>query len=259
MRPEHPKPSSPRPLIGITVGTERERADDLKIAANYLRAIDQAGGAPVLVPPVEPEALEAILSRLDGIVLPGGPDVDPAAYGAVRHPQTRPNRDLDRLELAVARRAVLSNRPILGICRGQQLVNVALGGTLVQHLTGHVRQPGWALKWPRPPEPSHHMRVAPDSRLAAMLGTTDLVVNSFHHQAVLEPGAALRPVAWAPDGTVEALESTRHPWLVTVQFHPEEMVARHLPSRRLMAAFVEACVRSAGGLAAVPPAAACAG
>jgi putative glutamine amidotransferase len=128
---------------------------------------------------------------------------------------------------------VRSEVPTLGICRGEQLLNVALGGSLVQHIEGHTQgEPRDAL--------THGLRLEPTSRLAHALGTTDTHINSHHHQALARLGRGLRAVAWAPDGTVEGVESTEHPWLLAVQFHPEDLVSKHEPSRRIFQAFVEA-------------------
>jgi putative glutamine amidotransferase len=206
----------------------------LRLRATYVRAVELAGGAPVLVPSSEPETLAAILERLDGIVFPGGPDVDPAVYGQPRHRKTEVNAGLDAIELPAARWAVHSDVPVLGICRGQQLINVALGGSLAQHIEQHVQLASRHKL-------SHPVRVQSDSRLANVLGTSQLEVNSFHHQAVDRLGVGLRALAWSPDGVIEALESTEHPWLVCVQFHPEDLVDAHAPSQRLFDAFVAAC------------------
>jgi putative glutamine amidotransferase len=225
--------SNSRPLIGLTIGPERAGSTDLSFRLAYVRAIESSGGAPVLLPPTGPEAMLAILERLDGIVLPGGADIDPAEYGAAPHAKTQVNRDLDRLELGVARWAVGADRPVLGICRGQQVINVALGGTLTQHLDPRQHPIGRHA--------NHPLRIQPESRLAEILSTDDVQVNTRHHQAVERLGAGLEAVAWAPDGTVEALESTGHRWLVAVQFHPEDLVEEHIPSQRLFAAFIAAC------------------
>jgi hypothetical protein len=130
-----------KPLIGITVGPRDEGSPYVQTRSSYVHAVEVAGGLPVLIPPVGPDALEALLERLDGIMFPGGADVDPAEYGEVRQPKTEVVSELDRLELAVAHWAVQSDIPTLGICRGQQVLNVALGGSLIQHLDDH-RQPG---------------------------------------------------------------------------------------------------------------------
>ena len=225
-----------RPLIGLTVGPEAEGSAYLRLRSTYPRAIEQAGGVPVLIPPLADRSLDALLSALDGLVLPGGADVDPGYYGEARQERTEVNSSLDRLELAASRWAVASGLPTLGICRGQQVLNVACGGKLLQHIDHH-----------RQGEPRdrlvHALEVRAGSRLAEILGSTHIEVNTNHHQAVHADalGADLRPVAWSPDGVVEGLEGETHPWLLAVQFHPEDLVDFHAPSQRLFAAFVAAC------------------
>jgi putative glutamine amidotransferase len=224
-----------RPLIGVTIGPEAEGSGYLRLRSTYPRAIEQAGGVPVLIPPLRDASLRDLLEKLDGLVLPGGADVDPAYYGEARQERTDVNAGLDALELSVARWALASDVPTLGICRGQQVLNVAAGGKLVQHIDQHRQgEPRDRL--------THALEVDPASRLADILGTR-LEVNTHHHQAVRPDalGAGLRPVAWSPDGIVEAVESEAHPWLVAVQFHPEDLVAFHAPSQRLFAAFVQTC------------------
>jgi putative glutamine amidotransferase len=224
-----------RPLIGITTGPAEPESPFLQQRAAYARSVAVAGGLPVLIPgPLDAATLDELLPRLDGVLLPGGADVEPSLYGAAREARTETNPPLDELELHVARWLLARDRPILGICRGQQLLNVALGGTLVQHLDDH-RQRGdrQAL--------THALTVAPDSRLAEILGTTQTAVNTMHHQAVRDVARGLTAVAWAADGTIEGLEGTTHPWLLMVQFHPEELVDVHAPSARLFEAFVAAC------------------
>jgi putative glutamine amidotransferase len=206
----------------------------LQTRATYAHAIEVSGGLPVLIPPLGPEALEALLERLDGIVFPGGADVDPAEYGEVREPQTDVVSELDRLELGVARWAIHSDVPTLGICRGQQLLNVAMGGSLIQHVDDH-RQPGDRRAL------TQKITVTPGSRLADVFGATQIGVNHMHHQAVKDVAHGLHAVAWAEDGTIEGIEAPEHPWLLMVQFHPEELVDFHEPSRRLFSAFVDAC------------------
>jgi putative glutamine amidotransferase len=224
-----------RPLIGLTVGPENAASDYIHLRGTYVRAVEGAGGVPILIPPLtESDALRPVLERLDGLIFPGGLDVDPAEYGESPHPTVELNPGLDRLELAAARWAAQADIPVLGICRGQQLLNVALGGSLVQHIDAHRQaEPHGSL--------SHYIRVEHGSRLADLLGATDLQVNSHHHQAVARLAQGLRAVAWAPDGVIEGVESTVHSWLVTVQFHPEDLVGFHQPSRRLFAEFVEVC------------------
>jgi putative glutamine amidotransferase len=223
--------------VGLTIGPENETSGYLRLRSTYPRAIDQAGGVPVLVPPLgDEQSLHTLLAHLDGLVLPGGADIDPAYYGESPHPTTQVLPEIDALELAVARWATSSDVPTLGICRGQQTLNVALGGKLIQHLDGHRQgEPRDAL--------SHMLHVGEASRLAQIFGATTFEVNSHHHQAVPKDGVApgLRPVAWSPDGVVEGLEGEGHPWLLAVQFHPEDLVGFHEPSQRLFGAFIDAC------------------
>jgi putative glutamine amidotransferase len=223
-----------RPLIGITIATRETGSPFLQQRASYVHAIDAAGGLPVLIAPLPSESLTALLERLDGILFPGGADVDPSQYSESPHPKTEVNTDLDALEFEAARWAIDRDIPTLGICRGQQLLNVALGGTLIQHVDNH-RQEGDRTAL------TQCLSVAPDSRLRAVFGSERLEVNTMHHQAVKTLGRGLRAVAWAEDGTVEGAESLDHPWMLMVHFHPEELVDKHAPSQRLLTAFVDAC------------------
>jgi putative glutamine amidotransferase len=227
-----------RPLIGLTVGPVRRKdgLDYAQLRMTYVQAIETAGGLPVLVPPTSDAVLDALLQRLDGLVLPGGADVDPAAYGEAVKGSEPPNLALDRLELAAARWAFEHDVPTLGICRGQQVLNVALGGSLVQHMGGH------APDGPRD-QLHHRLRAAPESRLARVLGGTDFEVNSHHHQAIKRPGAGVVAVAWAEDGTIEGIECPDRQWVMAVQFHPEDLV-NHAASQRLFTEFVAASIES---------------
>jgi putative glutamine amidotransferase len=228
--------SGPRePLIGITVGASRARdgLDYARLRTTYVRAVEAAGGLPVLVPPLDDAT--ALLERLDGLLLPGGADVDPAFYGEDMNGALTPNPELDHLELAAARWALEHELPTLGICRGQQVINVALGGSLVQHMDGHA--PEGPRDWLH-----HGLQVAAGSQLASVLGGTSFEVNSHHHQAVKQLGTGLVAVAWSEDGTIEGLERpTQGGWLLAVQFHPEDLVPAHEASNRLFAAFIAAC------------------
>jgi putative glutamine amidotransferase len=232
-----------RPLIGVTTselrpsaaGTLRRHGEpplpEMALGMTYLRAIEAVGGLPVVLPPLGDAVL--YLDRLDGICLSGGPDVDPAAYGADRHAELGPTEPgLDAFELSLARAADERGMPILGVCRGAQALNVARGGTLHQHLPGH-RQSEPAT------QSTHTVRIRAGSRLARTAGRAELPVNSFHHQAVDVLGAGLRAVAYAADGTVEAVEAPGNRFVLAVQWHAEALAgeARH---RALFEALVEA-------------------
>jgi putative glutamine amidotransferase len=238
-----------RPLIGVTTselrpsraGTLRRHGEpphaEMALGMSYLRAIEAAGGMPVVLPPLGNAA--AFVERLDAICLSGGPDLDPDTYGAVeRHAELGPTEPgLDAFELELARAADASGLPVLGICRGAQALNVARGGTLHQHLPGHRQtEPATAT--------THTVHVEPGSRLAQLVGDAVLRVNSFHHQAVDALGRGLRAVAYAADGIVEAVEDPGPRFLLGVQWHAEGLIddARH---RALFEALVEAAAEPA--------------
>jgi putative glutamine amidotransferase len=205
----------------------------------YVRAVAQAGATPLIIPPIPDEdRLAALLDRLDGLVLIGGPDLSPDWYGQEPHSETVPAHPLrlegDRLlgEMALSRPL-----PILAICMGCQLVNVLLGGDLIQDIPSlwdgeviHSRpkavKPAGGSSEKPPEELFHRARVEPGSRLAGILGKEELEVNSSHHQALGRLGRDLRAVAWAPDGIIEAAEGEGERFLLSVQWHPERIVDR---------------------------------
>jgi putative glutamine amidotransferase len=235
-----------RPLIGVTTSelrpsgasTLRRQGEpahaEMALGMTYVRAIERAGGMPVVLPPVI-EDIEALLDRLDGVCLSGGPDLDPAAYGAPeRHAELGPTEpSLDAFELALAGAAVGHGVPLLGVCRGAQALNVALGGTLHQHVDAHRQsEPGTAR--------TETVEVGAGTRLARLVGAGALEVNSFHHQAVDVLGAGLRISARAQDGTVEAIEGDAG-FLLGVQWHAET-----LAEDPVQLALFEALVQAAG-------------
>jgi gamma-glutamyl-gamma-aminobutyrate hydrolase PuuD len=217
-------PSIGRPVIGITAYEEdaswgvREQERAALLPATYVASVESAGGVPVVLP-VQAGAADALVARLDGVVLAGGPDVDPSRYGADRHPRTDPPREArDGFELAVLEAAVRRGIPVLAICRGLQALNVARGGTLHQHLGDFeaVEHHGAGGVYAQ-----RLVKVDPASKLASLLGSDQAAASCHHHQAVDDIGEGLVPVAWADDGTVEALEDPTLPFLVGVQWHPE--------------------------------------
>lgn len=227
-----------RPVVGITTYREPaswgvwSRSADL-LGARYADAVVAAGGAPVLLPPLPSTAGDAV-QVLDALVLAGGADLDPERYGATRDPATGPpRRERDAAELLLARFCVERELPLLAICRGMQVLNVSLGGDLVQHLPD---VPGCAPH--RGGDAVFHareVRVAPDSRLRSLVGEV-LDVRCYHHQAVDRLGEGLRAVAWSEDGVVEAVElDPPSGFVLGVQAHPEES-----DDRRLFAALVAA-------------------
>ncbi|HEY2641967.1 MAG TPA: gamma-glutamyl-gamma-aminobutyrate hydrolase family protein [Streptosporangiaceae bacterium] len=219
-----------QPVIGISSYAQQARwgAWDLPailLSRRYTDMVAAAGGLPVLLPPTR--GVAGVLGRLDGLILSGGGDVDPARYGAVRSDATGPaNPARDEAELALARQALAARLPLLGICRGLQVINVALGGTLHQHLPDLVGHDGHS------PEVAgygtHKVSVAAGSQLSAVLGRTDAAVPTHHHQAIDQLGTGLVATAWTDDGVIEAVEfaateagSAAGRFMLAVQWHPE--------------------------------------
>lgn len=233
---------SPRPLIGITCGTSSLPGRTPRYGVNqvYVRAVEAAGGAVVMLPPMARGAVLELVGRLDGLLVPGGADVHPSAYGeAPRGRLDRPDPDRDALELTAIRAARRRGTAIFGICRGQQVINVAFGGSLVQDIRRETRsrvRHDAPDSWGRD-RLVHDIDVIPGSWLAETAGATRLTVNSSHHQAVARPGRGLRVTATAADGVVEATQ-TADGRVVTLQCHPEELVT--VPwARALFRAFVK--------------------
>jgi len=245
-----------KPRIAITVGPDEAAHGNTR--QTYRDAVASAGGDPVLIGPIAREGLAALLADFDGLLLPGGTDVDPAAYGGATHPSVDlAHPDRDALELEAVRFAKRSGLPTLAICRGMQVVNVALGGTLFEDVPDQYDPPnGLKLRHFQTPdhsrkETTHDVDVKAGSRLAQIAGAAAIATNSMHHQAVRRIAYDLEPVATARDGIVEALELRgEHPFFIAVQWHPEELFGTDEPSRRLFARFVDAAARRAGGRSA---------
>lgn len=236
---------STRPLIGLTTYNSKNEYGNpvVALATHYIQAIMQAGGMPVLIPNLlaEPEWRE-FYERLDGIVFTGGGDIETRIFNGVDHPKVDgidPARDA--LELPLLRAAAEGGKPFLGICRGLQVVNVALGGTLFTDIADQL--PGaerhdWHEGYPRM-HLAHSVRVEQGSRLAQILQEPTTDVNSLHHQGIKDLAPALKATAHAPDGLVEAVELPGHPFGLAVQWHPEWLV-EHESARRLFQTFIEA-------------------
>ncbi|MBX6352600.1 MAG: gamma-glutamyl-gamma-aminobutyrate hydrolase family protein [Thermoflavifilum sp.] len=222
-----------RPLIGITghrhsfpLQSTGPALLGVALSDDYAHGVAAAGGLPVVIPFLEGEAeTDALADRLDGLLLAGGEDVDPALYGEPPHiglGSVIPERDM--LEARLFRRVMAQGKPILGICRGIQMINALLGGTLYQDLPREWRGGIQHSQRARRNHETHAIRVAPDSRLYDLLGRPQtLRSNSFHHQAVKQLGQGLRAVAWDEEGLVEAVEHETYPFLVAVQWHPENL------------------------------------
>ncbi len=213
--------------IGISgVVREWDGIERTGVNAAYVRAVLAAGAVPLILSPLVGDDLAGCaLEGLDGLLLSGGEDVDPALYGDRAATELwTPSRGRDRFELALFREARRRGLPILGVCRGIQLINVALGGTLYQDLPSQRPGPIQHLAPGGRGSRAHRVRLEPDSQVALALGDGELVVNSIHHQAIRELAPGLRASGWAEDGLIEAVEGASDaPWLLAVQWHPEEL------------------------------------
>ncbi|MDQ2650788.1 MAG: gamma-glutamyl-gamma-aminobutyrate hydrolase family protein [Actinomycetota bacterium] len=217
-----------RPRIAVTSCAPATGPHAEVVGREYVDAVLEAGGLPVVLPILTPDLAAEALAGCHGLLLTGGGDVDPTRYGAEAHPEVYgvdPRRDAWELALLSA-----TDLPVLGICRGSQLINVAAGGTLVQHLPDHTDVVHRDRERDR--EYVHEVDVTPVSRLHAVLGHRRVGVNSLHHQAVDRVGAGLQVVATATDGTIEAVESTGDRQVLAVQWHPE-LLAEREPHRSL--------------------------
>lgn len=250
-----------RPLIGISTYARAGTRPCFSVPCTYVDAVVAAGGIPVLLPPVA--CPSTVLEGLSGLLLPGGGDVTPDHYGGAPHAT---NYDVcserDAFELALVRAALgRDGFPILGICRGMQILNVALGGDLIPHLPEQYGD-GVAHRTPDVKPVQHPVTIEVRSVLGEVHGETEIVVHSIHHQAVGRLGRGLRAVAWSPDGVIEAIESPAHV-VMAVQWHPELDVPEH-PARRVFTALIERArdyargimqpVRAAAGTATLRPA-----
>ncbi len=246
-----PRPLIPaRPRIGYT-SREADKAYFLKWQRDYWYSVLLAGGEPVQLNPEFTQDYDAVLDTLDGLLLTGGGDMDPALYGQAMN-GTDANSiypERDRMEMALTRAALERNMPVFGVCRGIQVINVALGGTLAQHVEGHTGKNN-SFDAPRP----HAVRIQPGSLLDRTLACGPAIdANSYHHQAVmpadLAPGLVIS--GQTTDGVVEALEHADHPWFLAVQWHPERLYELGDEHRRIWEDFVEAArsYRQAGGVA----------
>ena len=214
-----------RPVVGITSYSEEEvrwgpwTEPAALVPLSYVRAVERAGGRPLVVPPSD-DAIEETLAALDGIIFSGGNDLDPALYEADPHPETDAvQEERDRGEMALLTAALERDMPVLAVCRGSQVLNVARGGDLVQHLPDSLGQDEhrpvrgeWA---------EHSVRLEPESRVGSVLGG-QTPVKSHHHQGYGRIGEGLRVTGWAEDGTIEALEDPSKRFAVGVLWHPEE-------------------------------------
>ncbi|MCL6606788.1 MAG: gamma-glutamyl-gamma-aminobutyrate hydrolase family protein [Geminicoccaceae bacterium] len=243
--------TSPRPAIGVTLDSEPPggyaKQPWYALRENYCDVLAEAGGVPLALPH-EPDLVEDYLARLDGLVITGGAfDIDPVLYGAgERHPTVRLKERRTRFEWAITEGALARDLPILGICGGQQLLNVVLGGSLIQHIPDAVPD---ALPHEQPnprTEPGHEVLVEPGTLLHRLTRAERLLVNSAHHQAAETVGPSVVVSGRAPDGVIEAIEDPRRSFCLGVQWHPEYRIGAG--DTAILEGFVAACrARRRGG------------
>lgn len=251
------------PVVGIPTqtlqslgGVSAEIPPSWVMSQRYILTLTAAGAVPWLIPLVDEDTLRGVYDRLDAVFLPGGADIDPASYGSDPHPlcdRTDPARD--RVELSLAKWAIEERKPVLGVCRGMQLINVAAGGSLYQDLAeefaGAIKHDYFPFKGQSFARDhlAHEVRVAEGTRLAQLMGAGPLRVNSMHHQGIRELGAGLVTTAVAPDGLIEAVEGEGEGYLVAVQWHPEVLTDTDARTRGLFSDFIDAAASwSASGV-----------
>jgi putative glutamine amidotransferase len=231
-----------RPVVGITSAFNEEE-ERFCLSRHYVDAVERTGAIPLILPPLPPETAVMTLQNIHALLLSGGGDLDPAYFGEEALPCTKtisPRRDAFELELA--RFALERHLPVLGICRGMQVLNVAAGGTIFQDVSLAVHRPLQHMQNAPRWYATHLIEITPDSRLAAIFGVLKLRVNTFHHQAVNRVAPGFRVTAKSLDGIIEAVESPAHAFAVGVQFHPEGMWEKEPLFLKLFSALTAACI-----------------
>ena len=229
------------PIIGLT--TEVVGGDHLELRSTFIYSISKLGGIPLLLPKVEKEdVIMGQLEHIDALFLTGGSDIDPSTYDENPHPKLeKVEAGRDKYELELIHLAMEKNIPILGVCRGSQLLNSVAGGTMYQDLDSEYDD---TLIQHRQPSArdflNHKIEVMEGTKLHDIVGTTEMSVNSFHHQANHEIGPSFEVSAVAPDGVIEAIESKEHDFVMGLQFHPEDAFEFDESSRKIMEAFINA-------------------
>ena len=227
-----------KPLIGLTT-YGRDEKNAFSLPAQYLESVRRAGGVPFLIAPDETE-FDEILPRLSGLVLTGGGDMNPELYQGDSHETIYMIDDeRDQGETEIFNRFHETGLPILGICRGMQIINVAWGGSLIAHLPDHFGESILHRAPPRVPTP-HQVKLDPDSRLSQMMEVSEAEISSWHHQALDCVAEGLKVVAHSQDGVIEAVECHQHPWLYAIQWHPELTSANDPAQQRLFDHLVRA-------------------
>lgn len=226
------------PIVGITTYS-RSPAGEYSLNGAYTDAVQKAGGIPILLPPNQLDPA-SIFDVVDALIFAGGGDINPKLYGGcIAETVYAIDPERDNFELSLAKLALKSDIPILGICRGMQILNVASGGELIIHVPDvYGKEVDHRQENPTSPI-EHTIKIDPDSRLAKIMGTTSTTIVSWHHQSVKNIMPPWQIAAWAPDSLVEAMEYENHPWMVAVQWHPE-MSPNSIPNFQIFRAFVQA-------------------
>lgn len=232
-----------KPLIGLTPSDD-DSTGSSRISASYLNALQESGAVPLLLP-LAPSAEDcsALTDTLDGFIFTGGPDVHPFYFGEETLEGCGNCSFIrDHSELLLFSHILKTKKPVLAICRGIQLINIAMGGDIYQDLSRTERHLKIAHRQPFSSSfPSHHVSAVPDTLLASVIGTQAIEVNSAHHQAVRRIAPGLQSCAFSPDGIIEAVEAPGYPFLLGVQWHPELLFHSHEHARRLFNTFVNSC------------------
>lgn len=227
-----------KPIIGLSTGITASR---YYVMRDYIEAVWRCGGTPLLLPCLSTDGdndlifCTNLLSRVDGLLLTGGGDIDPIFYGEHRHQRlSKVYRERDKFEITLVRIAIKQEMPVLGICRGAQVLNVAYGGTLNQRVETH-----WQKS--KEDQPTHNIRIEKGTKLAKILEQTELMVNSFHRQTIKELAFDFTPSAYADDGVVEAIETLKNRFVIGLQFHPENLFRKSPSIKRIFSSFIHAC------------------
>jgi putative glutamine amidotransferase len=240
-----------KPIIGINADVVNGPPEEAQVQANYYNAILKSGGIPIIIPPVPDEDLNEVLSKLNGLMLIGGPDYDPSHYKEEAHAKTKvASRARDEFDMRLIQKAAEGTKlPILGICAGAQALNIGLGGSLIQDIPSHLPSSKVQHSSPRGWEQgfnSHRVKLSSDSKLAKIYGKEYLEVPTSHHQSVNRLGAGLHPVAYADDEIIEAVEHKDKPFVIGVQWHPERDFEGN---RKLFEEFVQHAAKNIPSLA----------
>ena len=235
-----------KPIIGITsrqpiISTSGGELRAHVVNEVYATAVVRSGGVPILFPPNDPEEAPRLLDRIDGLILSGGGDIEPRLYGGRYHDDMYMIDDTrDLFEFALVKAAQDKRFPVLAICRGLQVVNVALGGTLIEDIPSEIGSTDHTVNGPGVVDCHQTVQIEPNRLVASVIGNTEACVNSIHHQAVRDVGSGLRAAGWTDDGVVEVLDPLDHSWpLLAVQWHPEYLAVNDDPaSLALFAALV---------------------